>query len=328
MYARLSYAAAVAVGIGLIVMTLSLSLFGRAAAGERITDTFRSTVAPRGFTQLAHSYGEIRGLGTQLNSRAVPFLTAELGVTPARFRAKLERDFPATARAVREGPPAIALVDPVIPQLVGVRSDFHRVDRIPGLGLPITVLPWVLVGLGAALAALGAAGLAGRRGALPALAFTGLAMVAVPLALGLPGKLAAGPHLVDVGHASLSQQAADTATRTVQNIDAMVPEVQYSLIPAVAARTHQTPLALTRKLAAASPAVVRGLRDWPGLREGAVTLAANQEATVDDLSRLDGTPFRGLTWFVLVPGAVLALLAVGTLAGAGERRRHLAAAHG
>jgi hypothetical protein len=74
--------------------------------------------------------------------------------------------------------------------------------------------------------------------------------------------------------------------------------------------------------------VVRGLRDWPGLREGAVTLAANQEATVDDLSRLDGTPFRGLTWFVVVPGAVLALLAVGTLAAAGEGRRHLAAAHG
>ena len=311
MGARIAHIAALVVGAALIVMTLALGLFGRAASGEKITDTFRATVSDRGFAQLTGNYAEIRGLGTQFVGEALPVL----GIPPA----KLRRDFPATARAVREVPGAIALVDPVIPRLAGVREDFRKVDRIPGLGMPITVLPWLLLGVGIALAGVGAAGLAGRGWALAAIAGLGLAMVAVPLALGLPGKLGAGPHVVDVGKASLSQRAADTATRTVQDLDAMVPEVQYSLIPYLAARDGVTPLRETRTLAARFPAVVRGLRDWPAIREGAAALAASQEATVGDLDRLDGTPFRALTWLVVVPGALLALLA--GLALAPRRRR-------
>jgi len=239
----------------------------------------------------------------------VPALSRDLGVTPAAFRAKLDRDFPATARAVREVPPAIALVDPVIPRLVGVRGDFHKVDRIPGLGLPIKAVPWALMLLGAALIGIGAAGLAGRRAAIAAIAAIGAGMVIVPFVLGTPGKLAAGPHLLDVGKSSLSQRAADTANRTVQDVDALVPEVQYSLIPALAARFHQTPLAFRRTLAERYPAVIRQLDDWPRQRQAAVALVTAQAARVGDQKRLEGTPFRALTWFVVVPGALLALAA-------------------
>ena len=322
MGARIAHIAAVAVGTGLIVMTLALGLFGRAASGEKVTDAFRGTLGDRGVARLKGDYGEIRGLGTGFVGQALPALPAQLGVTRAQLDEKLARDFPATTRAARDVPGAIALVDPVIPRLDGVRADFRRVDRIPGLGMPITVLPWLLVALGAALVVVG---LTPRAWSLPALAALAMAMVVVPLALGLPGKLGAGPHVVDVGRVSLSQRAADTATLTVQDLDAMVPEVQTSLIPWLAGRLHVTPLAVTRTLDARYPAVVRGLRDWPRIREGASALAVAQEASVGDLRRLGGTPFRALTWVVVVPGAVLALLALAALAGAGEGRRSLAA---
>jgi len=126
------------------------------------------------------------------------------------------------------------------------------------------------------------------------------------------------------------QRAADTATTTVQDLDAMVPEVQTSLIPWLAGQLHVTPLALTRTLDAKYPKVVRGLRDWPRIRDGAAALAAAQEASVADLQRLDGTPFRALTWFVVVPGFVLTLLAGLALRGTAPstRRRPAAAVAG
>src|SRR3954470_16391205 len=106
MGARIAHMTGVVVGLGLIVLALAFSLFARAAAGERITDTFRATVAPRGFAELSRNYAEIRGLGTQFVGDALP----ALGIP----RARLARDFPATARAVRDVPGAIALVDPVM----------------------------------------------------------------------------------------------------------------------------------------------------------------------------------------------------------------------
>jgi hypothetical protein len=55
--------------------------------------------------------------------------------------------------------------------------------------------------------------------------------------------------------------------------------------------------------------VVRQLDDWPRQREAAVALVTAQAARVGDQNRIEGTPFRALTWFVVLPGALLALAA-------------------
>ena len=42
----------------------------------------------------------------------------------------------------------MALIDPVIPQLnrINANGDFAKVDDLPGLGLPIGSLPWIVLG--------------------------------------------------------------------------------------------------------------------------------------------------------------------------------------
>lgn len=129
--------------------------------------------------------------------------------------------FPATAKALTAVPPAIALVDPVIPRLKASHGDFQQVDRIPGLGLPIQAVPWMLVIVAVLLIGAGTVGLAaGGQLSIVAIAVVGAAMIVVPFALSLTKKAAAADRIVKVGDVSLSRKAADTATATVAVLNA------------------------------------------------------------------------------------------------------------
>jgi hypothetical protein len=127
-------------------------------------------------------------------------------------------------------PPAIALVDPVMPRLEASHDDFQRVDGIPGLGLPIQAVPWMMVIVATLLIAAGLAGRAGGGG-LPtaAIAVIGVGTVAVPFALSLTKKAAAADRIMKVGAISLSGKAADTATQTVAILNALAPAVQTKM---------------------------------------------------------------------------------------------------
>jgi len=138
-------------------------------------------------------------------------------------------------------------------------------------------------------------------------------MVAVPLALNLPGKFDAGSRVIPVGRIALSQHAATAAETTTRIVDRLVSQVDRSMIPALAARLHETPAAFSHSLALNFPAVASGLAHWPQIRSGGYALAAAQQDSVQPFRDLDGLPFKALPWFVIGPGLLLALLA---LAGA------------
>jgi hypothetical protein len=172
----------------------------------------------------------------------------------------------------------------------------------------------MMVIAGGLLVGVGLLGLA-RPGPLPLVAvlLIALGMVAVPFALSLPGKAAAADRIVKVGDASLSRQAADTATATVALLDRLVPEVQTKVIPALSARLHSTPDQLAADIARDYPGVARGLRDWPKIAPSAAHLAADQRASVHEAAAMDDLPFKALPWFVIGPGIALALLSAGAL---------------
>ena len=143
---------------------LSYSLFDRAPAGERVTDSFRATLSSRGFPALEANFNALNGLGTQFVGEAVPAFARDLGISGrAQFNGFVAANFPAVAKGVREIPPALAFVAPVIPRLGAIHGDFNAVDDIPGLGLPISSVPWILIGLAVALLLLGLAGTARAR---------------------------------------------------------------------------------------------------------------------------------------------------------------------
>jgi hypothetical protein len=311
---------AVVFGVGLIVSTFALSLWRDAPAGERVTDRFRLTLSTRGLSDLSANFGALDAFGTQFIDETRPALARRLGMTRAQFDRLLATDYPSTAAAVHEVPPALAFVRPVIPRLEAVHNDFRAVDDIPGLGLPITSVPWLLVGL-AGLLGVGGALVWRRPGRIPVLLLLGLgvAMIAVPLALDLPHKAAAADRVVKVGNVSLSASAARTATRTVQVVDGTVREVRTQLIPTLARRLGTTPDAVSASLARDFPKVGAGLADWDRIKVGAEELTARQRGSVHDAQLMKDVPFRALPWLVLGPGIALTLLAAAALAVATRR---------
>lgn len=301
----------IAFGIWLLVFPFAFSIFDRTQSAERVTDRFRPVLSEQGVTALKGNYGTIRGLGVQFIGETRPDLAKKLGMTQPQFDAYLAKNFPASARGVRELPAAVGLVDPVIPQLdrVSASGDFDSVDGLPGLGLPIDSLPWILLGLGVLVTGVGVVALrTGGRVATLAGAGVCAAIVVGAFAFSLPSKFRATDRIDPVGRVALSQRAADTATSTVATVDAMVPEVQTRMIPLLATRLGTTPNELSTQLAADYPAVGKGLATWPQIKPGAADLASRQRASVGDFAAGDGAPFRTLPWLIIVPSLLCALL--------------------
>jgi hypothetical protein len=166
----------------------------------------------------------------------------------------LQTRFPAVRKGVEAIPPALAFVGPVIPKIEAIGSDFRSVDDIPGLGLPLASVSWLVLLLGSAVVVVGIGAVA-RPGGLTAAAVAtiGLLMVVVPVALNLPGKFAAGQRTVVVGRIALSQHAANAAEATTLVIDNLVREVKGSMIPALSSRLGESPAAFSKERPAAIP---------------------------------------------------------------------------
>jgi hypothetical protein len=302
---------AVASGVGLIVLPFALSLFPRAAAGERILDRFRQTMSVAGLHSLATNFATMGGAVDQFINQASPQLAHQLGMTPAQFAAYEQHAFPAVSAAVTGIPPLVAFVAPVNAQLQALHPPFASVDSLPFLGLPLTTIPWLLLAAGVALIGVGAWTLRGRRRAsLAAAGVLGAALLAIPLALSYPSKASDAARVQAVGRVALSQAAVDGATKANALIDGLVTQVQGRMVPVLAQRLGSTSAQFGATLAREYPRVAKGLAAWPSIKPGALHLVALQRASVSDAVSMNGLAFRPLPWYIMGP-AIALLLAVG-----------------
>lgn len=318
---------AIVVGVALIAEPFAFKLFPRAAAGERVTDRFRQTMSRQGLDQLQANFATVGDFTKQLSGGAVPYFAHRLHMTRGQFSRYVQSHFPAVATGMKEIPAAAAFVGPVIPKLVGAHDEFVSVDSLPGLGLPITAIPWLLLGLGAVLLVVGALMLARTAGGvLPvaALLVLGLGMVIVPFAFSLPSKADDASNIAAVGRVALSEQAATKALAATKVIDATVTQTRDAMLPAMARRLGLPLARLDAILRRDFPAVPRGLQQWDSIRPGAYHLTQIQSASVTDNRQMNDTPFHALPWIIIVPGALLALLAAAVLVGERRPQRSLA----
>src|SRR4051812_39181767 len=157
---RLAALIAVVAGIAIAIVPFAFSLAGNANGGERITDRFRFTFTGEGLQQLTGGYKTAVGMGSEFFGQTLPGVRRELHESPAAFRADLRAHYPAIVAAEKQVPPVVAIVTPRVPALLAARSDFHKVDSLPFLGLPISSIPWLLLAIGVIVAGLGAVVLA------------------------------------------------------------------------------------------------------------------------------------------------------------------------
>jgi hypothetical protein len=314
--------AAVVAGIAMALSPFALSLAGNANGGQRILDRFRYTLSTGGLAALKSSYTTVVNMGDEFFGRTLPYVRAQLHESPATFQADLARRYPAIATAEKEIPPVLAIVNPRVPGLLVLHDDFAKVDSLPFLGLPVSSVPWILLGVGIAIAALGVAVLVRPSRAGAALvSVIGLGLIVVPLALSVPSKADAAVRLQQAGRFVFSPMIAPAALATTQKVDRLVGEVSTSFVPQTAARLHETPAQLSAQLAHRFPAVARGLAAWPSIRSGALQRASDQVASVRDFANVEGIDVRAVPWAVIGPGILMLLVGAIALGLGRDARR-------
>jgi hypothetical protein len=158
----------------------------------------------------------------------------------------------------------------------------------------------------------------------------GVVLIVVPFAISLPSKASAGQTMLDNFH-PIMQRASVTKTVDYYN-NTFVPlrgvavgGVQASsetsnLIAALAKQLHMTPAQVQQFLATSFPAMAQLLEGLPQLApvfsnvppglDHYLPLVKTMQANVSNYAKVDSLPnFRLFTWFFVVPGVLLVLLA-------------------
>ncbi len=167
----------------------------------------------------------------------------------------------------------------------------------------------------------------------------GVAMIVMPFAMSLPSRASAGQNMID-GFRPLMQPANVNTTANYYN-ETFVPlrgvaqgGVQAAgeipnLTTTLAAGLHMTPTQLQQLLQTNFPAFAALLQQFPQLvpvftnvppgLDYYKPLVTTMQANVNNYKQIDSLPnFRLFTWFFVIPGALLVLLA-GTELGAFRR---------
>jgi hypothetical protein len=148
----------------------------------------------------------------------------------------------------------------------------------------------------------------------------GLALVVVPFAIGLPGKAAAGQRMLNGFH-PLMQPANVQTTANYYN-KTFVPLGALATQFAQAASNPQMAEQLKPLMPMLGPAMPIFAKVPAGLAHYR-PLVQTMQANVSDYASVDSLPdFRLFTWFFVIPGALLMLLA-----GWGLWREHEVTVH-
>lgn len=135
----------------------------------------------------------------------------------------------------------------------------------------------------------------------------GLALVIAPFALGMPGKTAAGQRMLNGFHPLMQRPAVQTTASYYSKVFTPLGKVSTQFTGAASNPQMQKELApLMPMLQPVMPIfqqVPAGLR-WYG------PLVHTMQANVDNYRQVNSLPdFRLFTWFFVVPGALLVLVA-------------------
>lgn len=247
------------IGVALLATTFVNNLFNVGPSFEDLMKSFRPHLTSAAITTAHSDVNGLSAAGTEMQSKMLPTLAAELKMTPAQLSAYLSGNFAQVSAGVTQLPGIVTRFDGVVTTLDKQRPLFASADAIPTKSLPATTVPWGLAFAG--IAALGAGALMWWRprvgGAVAA--GVGLLLVAVPLMLSLPGKASdadkLNANLKPVYTASFIAQA-NSALSTVSG---MGTQMQSSLLPALATQLKMPPAQLQQFLGQQFPATSAAL---------------------------------------------------------------------
>jgi hypothetical protein len=302
--------------VGIVSMVLAVVLvvglpafdaFGRASAGERLVDAARPTVGEEGIVELRTNLDVLVDGFDELR-RTFPVIAEELGVTETQLEQRFRADYPAVAPLLEREPEIRAAFEKTVSNLELHQDDFDAADDIPVGGVPMTVVPWAMLGLAIVLGVVGfLLWRTGRSWALWVVAGVGLVLVVGTLALRIPQKSDQAADLVD--SLTFSEESAAKTREQFEVAEGFVDTVLEDLLPDVAAELGTTTDALHQDLGRQFP---RLSEVRPGIRPALDRIELDvrfRETRFRDGQDVQDVPLRALPWFVVGLGAVLVLTA-------------------
>lgn len=297
----------IALGAVMIVMTAANNLFKVGPSFENLMGDFRPHLTT---SSIATSRSDLAGLGaagTELQTKMMPAMARQLGMTPAQFSAYVAQNYPQVSAGMTSLPQIVATFDGLVTTLDQQRPLFRSADAIPTDSVPATTLPWMLAGAGLVLMLAG--GLLWsrpRRGATVAVVL-GALMMAVPLVLSLPQKASdadqLNSNLKPVYTASLITQA-QTALTTVSG---MGTQLQSEMLPALAAQLNMTPGQLQQFLGQNFPATAAALANLPAAMPRFQTLVTAFDRNLGNYNTLEPVSFAPIIWTTMGLGLLAAI---------------------
>jgi hypothetical protein len=300
-------------GAAMIAVTFSNNLFNVGPSFESLMGDFRPHLTS---SAIATSRTDISGLGaagTELQTKMMPAMAQQLGMTPTQFSAYVAKNYPQVSAGMTSLPQIVTTFDGLVTTLDQQRPLFRSADAIPTKSLPATTMPWALAGAGLALMVVGGTlWFRPRIGATVAVAL-GAVLVAAPLALSLPQKASdadqLNKNLKPVYTVALVTQAHGALT----TVSAMGTQLQATMLPALAAQLNMTPAQLQRFMGANFPATSAALGNLPAAMPRFQNMVQAFDGNLDNYDTLKPVSFVPIIWTTVGLGLLTALAGAAVL---------------
>lgn len=160
----ISLTVAAALGLLMIAGALATSVIDKTKAAEKMFDAFRPAFSEQGYQQSRSDLDTLKALAGDMRNKVIPLQAARSGVTPEQYSAQLAQHYPAVGKGLAQTDAIITRFDAMVEKIGQNVGSFHEADSIPTEDTAVSVMPWLLIGPGIAIAAVaGSAAVLGRR---------------------------------------------------------------------------------------------------------------------------------------------------------------------
>jgi hypothetical protein len=305
---RTAGAVVAAVGVAFIVSIFINNLFSVGPAFERMADGFRPAMQPEPIAALERDLDGLEAVTEEFSGVAVPTLSEALGTSPEEFVGLMNEQFPDVAAGVDRLPAIVESFRGVVATLEAEQERFASADAIPTTSLPATTVPWGLAAAGVALFAIGIviAARPGRSAAIAAVA-VGALLIAVPLALSLPGKAADADTMNENLRPVYTAELVAGADEGLAVVGAMGTQLQEEMLPALGQQLGMEEAALQAFLAENLPAMSTAMASMPEAMGRFTNVVEIFRTHLDDYDTINTVSFVPIVWTMIVGGILAAL---------------------
>jgi hypothetical protein len=317
----------VLIGASFVTITLAANLFQVGPAFDRLTDDFRPIMTEQAIATDRQDIAALANASTEIQTKMLPALAQQLGLTPAEMNTMLAEQYPGAAAGLAAIPEITPKFSALVTTLDEQRQYFNAADAIPTESIPATSVPWSLFAVGLVTMGLGIWVWAKPRGGSMAAGVVGIALIAVPLILTMPHKAAYADTMNENLKPMYNQQLIDDANASLTVLSTMGTEIQQNMMPGLALALNMNAEQLNAFFAENFPETSAALAGLPQSMGRFQDLVATFDNRLADYNTMKPVSLEPIVWFMIGGGIALFVLGgVGvavTTRGAKQAARHI-----